>query len=213
MNEPVFVSAMRIFGKLGEANRVQEVWNHALGAQAVSDILASARIAAAADEGDVETAADVLDLMMNRSVSIQVHHVNSALRACWGWGKNQHKAAKYFFKLFKRFQLVPTLISFTCLIGAYKTSPLDDVLAAYDNMKHREILADPVFAETYIFTVLQGNHGDVWSTVPKTTQGLRNKPPERLQAARKALDQFKASGVQLTQLCRKVDAALEQLRF
>lgn len=111
---PVFTVALRIFGKLKANDRVRQIWDDALKAHELDEILGSARIAAAADLGDVEGAAAVLDQMnLSSNVSINVFHINSAMRACWGWGNKEHKAAKYFFDLLEQFQLSPTIVSFT----------------------------------------------------------------------------------------------------
>lgn len=90
VSQPVYTVALRIFAKLGEHSRVQQIWDTALKSVDLDEILASARIAAAADAGDVETAAAVLDQMNSSNVSIDVYHINSAIRACWGWGNKQH---------------------------------------------------------------------------------------------------------------------------
>ena len=65
---PLFVFALKIFGKLGETKRVREVWTRAIDAEQLSPVLAGARIDAAADEGDVETAAAILDEMEKSSL-------------------------------------------------------------------------------------------------------------------------------------------------
>jgi hypothetical protein len=43
-HEPLFVFAIKIFGKLGEAKKVREVYERALKALKLSEILAAARI-------------------------------------------------------------------------------------------------------------------------------------------------------------------------
>ena len=207
VNQPVFVGALRIFGKLKEASRVQQVWDDALKAVKLNDMLGSARIAAAADCGDVEMAAEVLDLMTASNVSIEVYHINSAMRACWGFGKNPHKAAKYFFDLLPTFQLSPTLVSFTSLIGSYKTAGLEEILQAYNDMKAQQIKPDTLFAEIYTFSVLQDDKGrNVEKNLPK-------KSTERLQAVRDALTDFKEEGIRLPRVCVGVDRELARLGF
>ena len=154
IHPPVFTAGIRIFAKLGDTSRVDQIWNDALSACEFDDILGSARIAAAADAGNVTMAAETLDEMNRSNLSIQVHHINSAIRACWGEGKSQHKAAKYLFDLLPKFRLTPTIVSFTALIGAYHTASLQDVLLAYNEMKSLEIEPNSVFAETYMYSLL-----------------------------------------------------------
>ena len=203
--QSVYTMALRIFAKLGAHSRVQQIWETALKSFDLDEILASARIAAAADAGDVETAAAVLDQMESSNVSIDVYHINSAIRGCWGWGNKQHRAAKYFFNLLERFQLSPTVISFTSLIGAYTTASLQEVLSAYNEMKALQIQADAVFAETYIFSVLKWSKGDALEV------NLRERSVERLRAARDALIDFKVAGLKLHGACKSVDAELTRM--
>ena len=207
-DEPFFVMSLRIFAKLQDRLRVQQIWEDALQTCELSDVLGSARIAAAADAGDVEMAADTLDKMNNSNVFvINVYHINSAMRACWGYGNKQHTAARYFFDLLPKLQLTPTVVSFTSLIGAYKTASLQQILTAYDEMKSLGIKPDRVFAETYIFSVL--------STSKQADERVEDKlheiPRERLQAARDALTDFKREGLRLQRSCLGVDKALTRM--
>ena len=206
-DEPFFVMSLRIFAKLQDRLRVQQIWEDALQTCELSDILGSARIAAAADAGDVEMAADTLDRMNSTNVSIKVHHINSAMRACWGWGEKRHKAAKYLFDLLPRFQLSPTVVSFTSLIGAYNAASLQPILSAYNEMKSLLIEPDAVFAETYIFSVLKADHIDRG----RFKTHLREQPIERLEAARDALEDFKKAGLRLPEACIAVDRELTRL--
>lgn len=201
---PLYNMAIRIFAKLGEESRVQQIWDTALKSFDLDDMLAAARIAAAADAGDVETAAAVLDQMNSSNVSIDVYHINSAIRACWGWGNKQHRAAKYLFDLLVRFQLSPTVISFTSLIGAYETASLQEILSAYDEMKALQIQADAAFAETYIFSVLRKGNSTI-------KMALRETSVERLRAARDALIDFKRAGFKMHRSCTSVDAELKRM--
>jgi pentatricopeptide repeat protein len=212
INEPVYVDALRIFGKLREDDMVCKVWDEVLQKSDLNVVLASARIAAAADAGDPETAEKVLDLMEKKGIPINVLHMSSAIRACWGWGKNRHKAAKYFFDLCPQVSVTPNLIVFTCLIGAYKTAPLEDLTSAYHAMRVLKIAPDTPFTETYLISVLQGDKTIKWDNPEITANSLRNKPIERLQAARRALADFQRDGVQLTKMSRIVKEALGNLR-
>lgn len=202
---PVFTIALRIFGKLKDNDRVQQTWDDALKAHELDQLFGSARIAAAADVGDVEGAAAVLDQMNISNVSINVFHINSAMRACWGWGDKEHKAAKYFFDLLEQFQLSPTIVSFTSLVGAYHTASLPEILSAYKKMKDLKIEPDPVFAETYMFSVLQADRTRNLRRGIEDT--LHEKSIERLQAVKDALIDFKKARV-LSGSCRAVDKQL-----
>ena len=84
-----FAAGMKIFGKLGQPNKVEEIWQEALSKNMVNQIVAGARIDAAADDGDIKQAATVLDHMQDNGLEIRTLHVNSAIRSCWGVGKKQ----------------------------------------------------------------------------------------------------------------------------
>jgi len=217
LDEPVYSLAVKIHGKLGNHEMVRKVWNQTLRDCIFTEILAAARISAAADEGDVETAAEILDLMNDtKGVAIQVHHVNSAMKACWGWKKRMHKVAQYLFDLLPKFGLKPTLISYTNLIGALETGKLQDVVAAYRDMKGQQISPDTIFAETYLASVMQTRmkKGVFWTPEEIRAAMLekeRLEVVERSQAAREALADFEKAGVRLTRLSVKVQQALEQL--
>ena len=213
-HEPLFNAAVKVLAKCKEWARVREVWEEALNACKFGTMMAAARLAAAADEGDVETAAAVLDLMETNDVAIEVHHVTTAMRACWGYGKFQHKAAKYFFDLFVRFDLEPDLIAFASLVGSYYTAPLELVMSAYDEMKRRKIKANHIFAESDLAALLQKIPEDEWprSSLP-LARILTDLPLERLEAAEKALDDFDAAGVVLTRLGQNIKRALKMVKM
>ena len=174
----------------------------------------AARIDAAADSGDVETAAEVLDLMVDSGLEIDLAHVNSAIRSCWGWqgeGRKAAKAAKYFFNLLPQFHLRPDIVTFSALIGALRTGHLDDILSAYAEMKTLQIQPDSAFAETYLVTLLQKDRKGILRTVDDAVDFLRPKPQERLQAARKALSYFDNAEIRLTALCSIIQKGLTRL--
>ena len=82
-NAASFTAAIRIFTKLGRKQKVRDVWAEAMRTCQLDQPLAGARITAAAAEGDVESAAVVLDQMKTSAVDIGIEHISSAIRACW----------------------------------------------------------------------------------------------------------------------------------
>ena len=176
-------------------------------------MMAAARLAAAADEGDVYTAAAVLDLMETKNVAIEVHHVATAIRACWGYGKSQHKAAKYFWNLLARFDLEPDLIAFERLVACYHTAPLEEVISVFDDMKTRELKANVIVAENYVAALLQKRPEDDWPRPgPPLARILADLSSERLEAAEKALDDFDAAEVRCTRFMQNIKFALKMVK-
>ena len=190
---PAFTSALKIHSKLDQKHAVREIWANARRECDLDSPLAAARISAAAAEGDVQTAAQVLDEMNESGIAINVGHVSASIRACWRAEGSHHNAAKYLFDLHKELGLQPNVITFACLLGAYVTAPLEDILGAYADMKKLGISPNTVFAETYLVTVLRKP-----SEARKDREmliELQKRSPDRIAAAKQAISDFKAAGV------------------
>ncbi len=81
-------------------------------------------------------------------------------------------------------------------------------------MKAWQIVPNRVFAETFLTSLLGGERLGRWRDPERMAQEqLRYKPPERLEAARHALNDFESQGVELSRLCRKIGKALSMLGF
>ena len=208
---PIFNAALRVFGKCGEPERVLEVWQDALAAGDLDQNLASARISAAADAGDVEAAAEVLDKMIKGNVSVNVIHMTEAIRSCKGRGQNQHQAAKYLLDWFPKLGIQPNIITFSSLMKTYTTAPLEDILSAYKEMNVLKLQPNKVFAELYMIAIFQGLR--LSGEPDQIAKTLSNMAVERLRAARDTLNDFQKAGVELTLLTRKIGKALKILSF
>ena len=90
---------------------------------------------------------------------------------------------------------------YTCLIGAYATAPLQEVLNAYAQLKASSIKMDSPFTEVYLVTVLQKPKAEVWDRGIMLRE-LRMRSPDRLAAAKDALDDFNALELELAWQCR-----------
>ena len=126
-----------------------------------------------------------------------------------------HRAGKYLFDLLPELGLQPTIISFTSLIGALRAGQLQDILSAYKDMKTQGIEPDQVFAETYLVSVLQLEKSQqvLQARTPQQLQELlRERPVERLKAARQAIADFRKGKMKLSGLCFNIGEALKQLR-
>ena len=162
---------------------MKQIWTEALHTCPLDEVLAGARLDAAAMEGDVETAAEVLDLLNHTSgARADVAHVTSAIRACWEAQGRSHNAAKFLFQHMLDLGLQPNIAAYTCLIGAYATAPLPQVLAAYDELKSSDVSIDPPFTEVYLVTVLQKPKLEDWRG-QKMIEEIQARPPDRLAAA------------------------------
>ena len=209
-NGHTFTTALKIFAKLEDADSVRKIWAIATEACELDEPLAAARIDAAAAEGDVQTAANVLDEMNRRRVNVNEAHVNSAIRACWEAKGCSHNAARFLYDFMLELGLRPEIATFSCLIGAYHSASLQQVLGAYAEMQRLQVPADLAFAETYLCTVLQKPRGERW-TFQEMVSNLRQRSPARLAAARAALQDFRAASIKLTSLSALIRRALEEL--
>ena len=156
--------------------------------------LALTGIHAAAAQGDVLRASELLDEMQQKGLQIGVQHITSAIRACWEASGNRHNAAKHLWQFMMQLDLQPDIAAFTCLLGAYKSASLEDVLAAYADMKRHGIEANRPFSETYITSVLQKPKDAKWTFDELLSVVFPRTSPARLAAARKAMDEFQQAG-------------------
>ena len=110
--------------------------------------------------------------------------------------------------------MAPTVVTFGALAGAFKSSPLADVLWIYEEMKAQQIVPNQLFAEIFVASLLGGEKLNQWRGPERLAQEhLRYKPRERLEAARNALNDFDSRKVKLSGLCRDVKKALSKLGF
>ncbi|CAE7230556.1 PPR4 [Symbiodinium pilosum] len=212
-SSPTFSAALRIFAELGQTSVVREVWREATDMLELDEVMAASRIHAAAMEGDIQTAAEVLDSMNKSGVEINIAHITSAIRACWQAEGQSWRAAQYLFNVSRDLGLEAEAPMFTCLVGAYATAPLEVVLDVYQMMKDNGIQPDKMFSELFLASVLAFSKEETYGlrTVSQLAQHLSNKPEARLQAARSALAEFGNTGVETTALSQKLDTGLKQL--
>ena len=206
-----FTAALKLHAKLNQTEAVKRIWSEALSTCPLNEVLAGARIDAAAVAGDVKTAAEVLDLINHTSgIRTDVAHITSAIRACWEAEGQSHHAATYLFQYLLDLGLEPNIATYTCLIGAYATAPLPRVLTAYERLKSSNVTIDSPFTEVYLVTVLQKPKPEDWRG-QKLIEKLKARSPDRLAAAKVALDDFDAAGVELTGLSLAIQKALRKL--
>ena len=213
LQEPVFATGMKIYGKLGRPNKVEEIWQEALSRNMVNQVAAGARIDAAADDGDIKQAATVLDHMQDNGLEILTLHLNSAIRSCWGMGKNNAAAARYFFDLLPGLGLKPDIVSFTTLVGAHQKASLDKILLAYEELKSSGTKPDRAFAGTCIIAMLQLQKTTNYDAPKQIATSLQGTSPARLKAAKDAFADFKSARIDLSVLCTKVEKALQLMKL
>ena len=161
-------------------------------------------------EGDIQTAAEVLDAMKQIGVEIDKGHITSAIRACWEAKGAAHNAAAYLFQLLLDLELQPDIAIFTCLVGAYRTAPVEKVVGAYKDMQSMNIKADFAFAEIYLGTLLLKPKVQKFNQ-KEMTDWVRAVPAPRIAAAKAALKDFERESLKLTSLSKAFAKALQQM--
>ncbi|CAE7268322.1 unnamed protein product [Symbiodinium sp. CCMP2456] len=212
---PTITAALKIYSRLGQDQAVRQIWAEAKQSMNIDEVMACARIEAAADQGDIETAARVLDELRSYAVEMDTLHVTSAIRACRNAEGCNHNAATFLYRLLLDSGLEPDIVTFTCVVGAYANAPLRSLLEARDDMVLRGIQPNKLFAETYLTSVLAIMKDEVTLAGTRTARQfaeyLISRPPARLKEARAALAGFKSAGVKLSQLSLCIDEALQIL--
>ena len=210
-NALTLTAALAIHAELNETHAVRQIWTESLQTCKLDEPLAQARIAAAAAEGDITSAAEVLDIMIKDRVNINNAHITSAIRACWEAKGNYQNAAEHLFNLSIKLGLQPEIPSFTCLMGAYRNANLTRISAAYSRMKDFGVEPNRAFAEVYLIAVLQVTKDRQIRSVSQALRHLRMHSADRLAAAQQALRDFRRADVEVSNLCSLVERGFEEL--
>ena len=212
---PVYTMAIKLFSKVGEAERVREIWREAQSACELNEALAAARIDAAADAGDVQGAAGVLDeLIRRKNCDPDLGHFTSAIHACARAERPSHNAALFLFDCMTGMGLEPDVAAFSALVGSFRIASLDLLLATYQRMKSLDISPNEVFAEVYLTRLLQipkAQRKQSPADILKQINALTNDIDDRVQAAEMALAEFHQAGVRLSNLSQIIESALRLL--
>ena len=203
-----FTMGIKIFGKLEQQEKVEKLWAEAKQHGLVDEFVAGTFIDAAADAGNLYKAVEGLEYMLQHGHEVDATRFCSVINACKNSKEpNRHKAALYLFQQMLDRGLRPDVVTFSALVGAYQEAPLKTILGARRKMRELGVTPNIVFAEVYISAVLGRLEGDA----KQVARMLRSVTEDRHQAARTALQDFRACGVPLTRLCQHVEQALRRL--
>ena len=208
-----YATAVKIFAKLGSSSLVRKTWAQARKVCPLDEPLAAARIDAAAAEGDIRCAAELLDEMNRTRVKINIAHVTSAIRACWEAEGSSYTAAEYLLNMSLDMGLQPNIATFTSFMGAHAGANLSRVLTAYRRMRALEVEANNPFTEVYLTTVLNISKGEgrYIRSVTDAAALLRKCSPDRIEAAKAAVAEFREQQVSITSLGQKLERGLRLL--
>ncbi|OLP90022.1 Nipped-B-like protein B [Symbiodinium microadriaticum] len=186
-----FNLATKLYGKAGMWASVRQVWKEARKSYRMDETMAAARLVAAADEGDIRTAADILDEMVRMDLVVDVGHFTSALRACATAENSGHHAAVYLFDTLLNMSLTPDVQVFTALVSTFAGRPVSKFQKLRSQMDQFGVKHNWVFADAYLKALLVVPQKDKQSSVVELVDLMRGLSKERLREAASALSSFK----------------------
>ncbi|CAE7373753.1 unnamed protein product [Symbiodinium natans] len=199
---------MKVFGKLRNESRVDAIYKEVQEKGWYSMLTAGARLDAAAEMGDVEGAARLLDDMMQRRITTNINHFNSALNACKNAEPPSSNAAVYLFNALRDRGMKPTVVTFTNLVRACRAAPLPRIQQIRSDLALSKLQPDKVLAEAYVAALFFGKIRQQ-TTLDGFRTLLLDMDDARQDELRSALREFDALGV-LTGLCRTAKKALSR---
>ena len=191
-NGIVIHRGLKIFGKLRNQTRVDQIWLEALQGGLVDRLVAAARIEAAADMGNITGAATGLDYMIKHDLDPDVPSFNSAINACRNADPPSPSAAMYVFDSMLNRSLEPTVVTFTGLMRAHVKAKSARLRGIYSDMKARGIKPDNVFAEAFLFAIFKGDALPQRSTT-EISKMIDKVSRNRREILKHALSDFQAS--------------------
>ncbi|CAE7897195.1 unnamed protein product [Symbiodinium sp. KB8] len=205
---------LRCFGLLQHKQRVQEIWSETEKKNLRDDEMFFAMLCALADLGDVEGAAQLVQLMLEENQEINEHILGSAIDACKNREPPSASAARCFFQVLVHERGVqPSTVVFTNLVAAHRFAPVAQLTTVYQQMTQEfGLLPSLVFAETYLGCVLLlGDKFQNARNVEEVADRLAGVAESRQKAARAALRDFRAAGLRLSRLCKIIEKYLSKV--
>ena len=205
-----FNLATKLYGKAGMWASVRQVWKEARKSYRMDETMAAARLVAAADEGDIRTAADILDEMVRMDLVVDVGHFTSALRACATAENSGHHAAVYLFDTLLNMSLTPDVQVFTALVSTFAGRPVSKFQKLRSQMDQFGVKHNWVFADAYLKALLVVPQKDKQSSVVELVDLMRGLSKERLREAASALSSFKTLKDEWSAFCEVTESALKR---
>ncbi|CAE7530084.1 unnamed protein product [Symbiodinium natans] len=205
-----FNLALKLYGKTGNWSSVKQVWQEARAAYRMDETMAAARLVAAADEGDIRTAAEVLDEMVQMNLSADVGHFTSALRACTAAEHKAYNAAMFLFNSMLNMSLTPDVQVFTALISTFAGRPVSDFQRIRHEMDELGVQPTWLFADAYLKALFSVPQKDRRLSLAELAELLSGLSTEHLQEAVLALSKFEAVEKEWSAFCQVSKLALRR---
>ena len=206
----VLLHGLKIYGRLRDAEAVTAVWEEIIRRGWLDKFRAAARMDAAAEIGDIDGAASILELMRNDSVEMNELHYTSAINACKNSDhKRSHVAALFLLEDMFRSTVLPDTATFSSVVGAHKGAPIHKIELVLDSMAECRVEPNKMFVEECLAAIFNGQLTNVW-TLEDVAHKLRTMSMEKLRVAPAVLENARNHGVRLTKLCSFADRYLER---
>eukprot|EP00930_Biecheleria_cincta_P080279 TRINITY_DN6844_c0_g1_i4.p1 TRINITY_DN6844_c0_g1~~TRINITY_DN6844_c0_g1_i4.p1 ORF type:complete len:340 (-),score=56.73 TRINITY_DN6844_c0_g1_i4:315-1334(-) len=209
--EPTYTMGMKLFAKEHRWDMVHKLWGEVQKSGVLAVPSCGARIDAAAEEGDIEGAVKILDMMYDENLEVGVSNFNSAIKACQNADKPSYVAAEFLFDKMTHAKLRPSIITFSTLMGAYSQAPLGKLQGARAQMATWGIQPDKVFLEKYVHSVFQNEKNTDLRSACKLAGFLTSINRDRLVDAATVIDEARANGVRLSEFVKHVSKLMKQM--
>lgn len=212
MTLPTYTLAMKLLGKLGEVDEVERLWDQLVELGLVNDVLASARIDAAADNGDIQGAVRVLDYIKKHGLEPNLLHYTNAIKACANAAEGgRAKEAQKLFDAMVAEGIQPNIVTYSNLLRAFRKEPSQCHLHILADMKDRNVKANNVFAETFLFIFLKQPRKGCWMGQEAIVADIRKLELADLETAERFINELRGANVKLSRACKLIDAALRDV--
>eukprot|EP00930_Biecheleria_cincta_P096482 TRINITY_DN88318_c0_g1_i1.p1 TRINITY_DN88318_c0_g1~~TRINITY_DN88318_c0_g1_i1.p1 ORF type:complete len:371 (+),score=55.31 TRINITY_DN88318_c0_g1_i1:113-1225(+) len=204
---PTYNVGIKLFAKMGDLDMVQNLWEDALQKHVIGDALFGAKIDAAAEQGNITAAVEVLDFMYRKELSPDAPQFNSAMNAIRKSDKPSYSVAVFLLEKMVEADLQPDVITFTNAIGAHRNAPLGKLQALRAELKRCDIQADEALVENYLASLFQSPPG---SRVEDYVHQVKH---ERLLEAASFIREVRATNVRFTGFVRGAIHGLDQMHI
>ena len=208
-----FNLAMKLYGKTGQWSSVQQTWKEARAKYSMDETMAAARLVAAADEGDINTTAAILDEMAQMKLKHDVGHFTSALRSCTAAEHKAYNVARYLFECMLNMSLAPDAGVFAALVSTYGNRPVREFRSLRTEMDTLAVKPNWIFADAYLKALLgvrQTSQADRKHSTSELADLTAKASRERLREAANALSELNTMEDELSSFCQLVDLALKR---
>ena len=209
MTLPTYTTAMKLCGKLAQLDEVERLWEELVQMDAVDSRAAGAHIDAAADNGDMQRAAQILDYLEEKQLEPSVVEFTSAINACAN-AKNADRAkqAQALFDKMVAKGVEPNIVTFVNLLRAFRDEPAQGCVHLLADMEEHDVKPNTVFAENFLYIFLKQPRKGCWTEESVIASHLRKLNPADLQFAKSFIDDLRKANVDLNKSCKLIDSAL-----